>query len=138
MSLALKEMKLKLTAPSKILYEGKIQKCVVETVNGALGILPNFIDATVALDPGIFSFYDDNSKEIFFAIDKGLLVKQKDLLLIATRRAAKGENLGDIRNALEKEILELEEGEKKSRSASALVESSIVKKFKEQIKFENQ
>ena len=111
-------MKLKIFQPSEIFLETDVEKVVGESPGGSFGILPKHIDMATALAPGILSYESEQGKEAFLALNGGILVKQGDQVAIATRMAISGE-LGALRGAVEKMIEEVDEKERKTRSAVA-------------------
>ena len=123
-------MKLKIFQPSEIFLETDVEKVVGESPGGSFGILPKHIDMAIALAPGILSYESEQGKEAFLALNGGILVKQGDQVAIATRMAVRGE-LGALREAVEKMIEEVDERERKTRSAVARLEADLVRRFVE-------
>ena len=123
-------MKLKIFQPSEIFLETDVEKVVGESPGGSFGILPRHIDMATALAPGILSYESEQGKEAFLALNGGILVKQGVQVAIATRMAIRGE-LGALREAVEKMIEEVDERERKTRSAVARLEADLVRRFVE-------
>jgi F-type H+-transporting ATPase subunit epsilon len=123
-------LKLKIFQPSEIFLETDVEKVVAESPGGSFGILPKHIDMATALAPGILSYVSEQGKEAFLALNGGILVKQGDQVAIATRMAVRGE-LGALREAVEKMIEEVDERERKTRSAVARLEADLVRRFVE-------
>jgi len=123
-------LKLKIFQPSEIFLETDVEKVVGESPGGSFGILPKHIDMAIALAPGILSYESEQGKEAFLALNGGILVKQGDQVAIATRMAIRGE-LGALREAVEKMIEEVDERERKTRSAVARLEADLVRRFVE-------
>ena len=123
-------MKLKIFQPSEVFLETDVEKVVGESPGGSFGILPKHIDMAIALAPGILTYESEQGKESFVALNGGVLVKQGDQVAIATRMAIRGE-LGALREAVEKMIEEVDERERKTRSAVARLEADLVRRFVE-------
>lgn len=124
-------MNLKLILPSKILIDTEVEKITIEGEEGSRGILQNHIDAAVSVVPSIMSYHEDGTEK-FAAHDEGILVKQGSKLLFSTKQAVINNKLGRLKEILESEIKSLSKIEKNSKSAVAMLESNIIKKFREQ------
>ncbi len=108
-----------------------MSKVIAEANNGYFCLLPKHIDFTAALVPGLLSFEDPDGKETFVAVDEGILVKCGSEVLVSTRKALLGADLGDLAQTVRKEFLSLDEMEKKSRSALAKIEADFARRFLE-------
>lgn len=127
-------MRLKVLLPSQILIDENTDKITGRGREGAFGLLPKHIDIAIALVPGIMSYADGNGSEQFVAVDEGILIKQGKRVIVSTRSAITGENLGRLREAIEEQFLKLDESERESRSAIASLESNMIKRFAEQMR----
>lgn len=123
-------MKFLIFLPSEIFLETDVTKIVGESYEGSFGILPRHIDMVTALVPGLLAYVTNHGKETFLALNGGILVKQGDQVSIATRTAVKGE-LGELRKAIEDFIDELDEKERKTRTAVARLEADFIRRFVE-------
>jgi len=123
-------MRLTIYLPSEIYLDEEIAKLVGESPGGDFGILPRHIDMATALVPGILSYVPKQGKESFLAVNGGILVKQKDQVLVSTRMAVRGE-LGTLQKAVQKFLTEVDEKERKTRSAVAKLEANFVKRIVE-------
>ena len=64
-----------------------------------------------ALTPGILIYETEAEGEVYVAVDEGVLVKTGADVLVSVRRALGGADLGQLRAAVEKEFLTLDERE---------------------------
>jgi F-type H+-transporting ATPase subunit epsilon len=103
---------------------------VAEAENGSLGILSRHIDFVAALAPGILSFVS-NGKEEFLAIDEGILIKQASNIFISTRKAMRSENLGALKETVERDFRTLSEQERRTRSILSKIEADFTRRFLE-------
>jgi len=94
-------MKLKVLLPSEVFIEKEVDKVVAEAANGAFCLLPRHVDFVAALVPGILSFTGGAEGEQFVAIDEGILVKCGPEVLVSTRKAVRGPDLGSLRKRVE-------------------------------------
>lgn len=123
-------MKLQIYLPSETLLDTEASKVVAESPEGSFCLLPRHIDYVTALVPGIFSYFDQAGLEHFFALNGGILTKQKDQVFVATRHAVAGE-LGNLLKEVKKMLLVIDEREKTARSAVARLEAGFLRRFME-------
>jgi len=123
-------MNLKILLPAEIFLSEEVSKVVAEAENGFFCLLPQHVDFTAALVPGVFSFTARDG-ETHLAIDGGTLVKRGSEVLVSTRNAMKGAGLGDLRDVVIRQFEEIDEREKKARSAAAKLEVDLLRRFME-------
>ncbi|MBF0563566.1 MAG: hypothetical protein HQL37_16510 [Alphaproteobacteria bacterium] len=63
------------------------------------------------------------------AVDEGVLVKAGQDVVVSVRRALGGNDLGDLREAVDKEFLTLDEHEQAVRSVLAKMESDLIRRL---------
>jgi len=124
-------MNLKVLLPSKVLIEEKVTKVIAEAQNGYFCLLSRHVDFATALVPGILSFQTEKGEEIFLAVDEGVMVKFGKEVLVSTRNAMRGPDLGQLKQTVEKEFKSLDEHEKVARSAVARIETNFIRRFLE-------
>jgi F-type H+-transporting ATPase subunit epsilon len=124
-------MKLKILVPTKIFLEKEVAKVTAEAANGSFCLLPRHVDFVAALQPGLLFFETKEGEEIFLAVDEGILVKCGQEVRVSTRNAVQAPNLGEVRKTVEEEFRNLDEREKKTRTAVAKIEAGFVRRFLE-------
>jgi F-type H+-transporting ATPase subunit epsilon len=124
-------MRLKVFLPTEIIVDEEVAKVVAEAGNGFFCMLQRHVDFVAALVPGLLSFETPEGKEVFLAVDEGILVKCKEDVLVSTRNAIRGPDLGELRKAVEEQFKVLDNREKMARSAVAKIEASFVRRFLE-------
>lgn len=123
-------MTLKVLLPFEIFAdEVGVSSIVVETAQGAFGLLPQRLDCVAALVPGILSYESSEHGEVFLAVDEGVLVKTGPAVVISVRRALRGKDLARLRDAVEQEFLTLDAHEEEMRSAMARLETGFLRRF---------
>ena len=123
-------MNLKILLPYQVFAEVQgVQRMVVETSGGSYGILPNRLDFTASLLPGILE-YETDEGEVFVAVDEGVMVKTGKDVLISVRRAVSGEDLEVLETLVEEEFLVLDESEQQVRTVVAKLEVSFMSHFR--------
>lgn len=122
-------MRVQILLPSKVFLDTEAHKVKAEAENGEFCLLPRHVDFVAALVPGILSVIGEGGNEEFFAVDRGILVKQGKRVLISVEKAIRGPNLGELRRRVRDEFEVLEEHEKEARTAAAKLEAAFVKRF---------
>ena len=123
-------MTLKILLPFRIFAEqNAVTRIIAETRQGAFGILPQRLDCVAALEPGILIYQRKGEEEMYVALDEGVLVKSGQNVLISVRNAIAGTDLHQLRDAVEREFLTLDEQEQSLRSVMSKLESSFVRRF---------
>ena len=125
-------MNLRILLPFKVFAEKTgVVRIVAGTREGSFGLLPHRLDCVAALAPGILAFETEAEGEVFMAVDEGVLVKTGADVLVSVRNAIGGMDLGKLREAVEREFLNLDEQEKSLRSVLAKLESGLIRRFAE-------
>jgi F-type H+-transporting ATPase subunit epsilon len=128
--MAATSMNLKLLLPFQIFADvSGVSRLVAETRGGSFGLLPQRLDCVAALTPGILIYETAADGEVFVAVDEGVLVKTGGQVLISVRRALRGSDLTQLREAVEQEFLTLDENEQGVRSLMAKLESGFLRSF---------
>jgi F-type H+-transporting ATPase subunit epsilon len=123
-------MRLTVLLPTEILVDEEVAKVVAEAQNGSFCLLPRHIDFVAALVPGLLSFVKSaDGAEEFLAADEGLLVKCGPQVLVSTRQAVRGGELGLLRETVEKTFKVLTDQEKRTRTALANLEANFIRRF---------
>src|SRR5664279_5386585 len=123
-------MHLRVLVPFQI-YADKVgvSRVVAETSEGSLGLLRHRLDCVAALSPGILTYETEADGEVFVAVDEGVLVKTGSDVLVSVRRALGGKDLGQLREAVTKEFLTLDENEQGVRTVMAKLETGFLRRF---------
>ena len=121
-------MNLKILLPFQIFAEKTaLSRIVAETRTGSYGLLPHRLDCVAALAPGILTYETASGDEVFVAVDEGVLVKTGPDVLVSARRALGGADLGQLREAVEREFLTLDEREQSVRAMLARMEGDFMR-----------
>ncbi len=123
-------MNLKVLLPFRIFAEmSDVSRIVAETREGSFGILPHRLDCVAALAPGILTYETAAHGEAFLAVDEGVLVKTGPDVLVSVRRALGGADLGQLREAVKREFLTLDEREQSVRTVMAKLETGFLRRL---------
>jgi F-type H+-transporting ATPase subunit epsilon len=125
-------MHLKVLLPFQIFAEkSDVSRIVAETREGSFGLLPHRLDCVAALVPGILIYENEAEGEVYVAVDEGVLIKTGLDVLISVRNAIAGTDLGQLREAVDKEFLDLNEREQNVRSVMTKMESGFIRRLAE-------
>jgi F-type H+-transporting ATPase subunit epsilon len=125
-------MNLKVLLPFQIFAEKTgVVRIVAETHEGSFGLLPHRLDCVAALAPGILIYETESQGEVYVAVDGGVLVKTGLDVLVSVRNAIGGTDLGQLRDSVEREFLNLNEREQGVRSVLAKMESGFIRRLAE-------
>jgi F-type H+-transporting ATPase subunit epsilon len=123
-------MNLKVLLPFGIFADKTgVSRIVAETHQESFGLLPRRLDCVAALAPGILTYETPSDGEVFLAVDQGVLVKTGPDVLVSVRRALSGSDLGQLRQAVERQFLALDEREEDVRAVVAKMESDLVRRM---------
>ena len=123
-------MKLKILLPFRVFADkAAVSRIVAETREGSIGLLPHRLDCVAALTPGILTYETSSDGEVFVAVDEGVLVKSGAAVLVSVRRAMTGVNLDQLRDAVEREFLDLNEHEKSVRARLEQMEGDLIRRM---------
>jgi F-type H+-transporting ATPase subunit epsilon len=125
-------MNLKVLLPFRIFAEKTgVSRIVAETREGSFGLLPHRLDCVAALAPGILITEEEAEGEVYVAVDEGVLIKTGPDVLVSVRNAIAGTDLRQLREAVEREFLNLDEREKSVRSVLAKMENGFIRRLAE-------
>jgi len=122
-------MRLKVLLPQGVLMDEEVTKVVAEAENGSFCLLPRHVDFLAGLAPGLVSFASVNGAEEFLAVDEGILVKCGSEVLVSTRNAVRGPDLGKLEQTVEQTFRRLDHQETMARSAFAKLEANFIRRF---------
>jgi F-type H+-transporting ATPase subunit epsilon len=122
-------MNLKVLLPTRVLVDEPARKVVAEGEEGSFALLPRHIDFVSALQPGLLAYVDAEGQERFLAIDEGILVKSGPQVLVSTRHAVRGADLGELRRTVAKQYRLFDEHERSVRASMARLEADLMRRF---------
>jgi F-type H+-transporting ATPase subunit epsilon len=124
-------VRLKVLVPTGIVVDEEAGKVVVEAEDGELGVYGRHVDFAATLAAGILSYVTPEGKERFVAVDEGVFVKCGAEVLVSSREAIPGPDLGELRRTVDERYRRLDEEQRKVRSAVARLEADLARRFLE-------
>lgn len=118
-------MQLTILLPFRVFEDiPNVKRIVMETPEGAFGLLPQRLDCVAALVPGILTY--ETEREHYIAIDEGVMIKAGQKVFLSVRNAIRGASLEELHQAVETAFKQLDESEKNRRSVMARMESGFL------------
>jgi len=124
-------MRLRVLLPHRVLVDREVRKVNAEGPHGAFGLLPSHVDYAAVLVAGLLAYETPGGEEGFVAHDEGILVKQGPEVAVSTRSAVEGRDLGTLGGLLAGQFRELDETERRARSALAQLETDLARRISE-------
>jgi len=124
-------MRLKIALPTETLVDEDVVKVIAEAENGMFCLLPRHIDFVAALVPGVLYFFPSEYEESFAALDEGILVKCGSDVFVSALKGIRGKDLSQLERMVETSFLQLDESERKARTALARLEAGTLRGFRD-------
>lgn len=122
---------LRVLTPTHVLLDVPAVKVVAEAQNGLFCLLPRHVDFVAALVPGILYYTTEAGEDRLVALDEGVLVKCGAEVLVSTVNAVAGTDLAELQAMVAMTFLELDDDERRARSALARLESGAIRRLVE-------
>jgi F-type H+-transporting ATPase subunit epsilon len=125
-------MNLRILLPFGVFAEkANVLRVVADTTDGTYCLLPHRLDCVAALVPGILTYDAKDGVTVYVGIDQGVLVKAGAQVTVSVRRAIGGTDLEQLKDAVERDFLKLDEQERNVRTAVAKMESGLMERLVE-------
>jgi F-type H+-transporting ATPase subunit epsilon len=125
-------MNLRVLLPSRVFADKtSVSRVIAQTPEGEIGLLPHRLDCVAVLAPGILTYETTDEGTVYLAVDEGVLVKAGANVLVSVRRAIRGTDLAQLREAVKREFLTLDAQERSVRSAVAKIEGGFIRRVAE-------
>lgn len=124
-------MRLRILLPTEVLLDRTVGKVIAEAADGVFCLLPRHIDFVAALVPGVLQFVDRDGTHGYAAVDEGVLVKCGQDVSVSTLNGAHGDDLARLQALVEARYVELDEHERRTRTALARLEAGTLRGFRE-------
>lgn len=124
-------MRLLLSVPTGVLMDRSVAKIIAESDVGSFALLPQHADVAALLVPGLLAYYLEDGREVFVAVDHGLLVKAGPQVRVACQRAVIAGDLGSAEEMVRERFKVRTDTEKQARRALVQLEGEILKRVRE-------
>jgi len=122
---------LRILMPERVVVDEPARKVSAMAEDGAFCLLPRHVDFVAALVPGLLAFTNKGGDETILAVDRGTLVKCGDEVLVSSARVIGGRPLGELRQAIEEQLTELDERQRRAQAALGKIEADLVRSLVE-------
>jgi F-type H+-transporting ATPase subunit epsilon len=123
-------VQLKILVPSGVFASiANVERIVVMTAAGSFGLLPHRLDCAAVLSPGLLTYSTAAPEEVHLAVDVGVLVKTGADVLVCVRHAIGGAKPGSMRQAVQQELMKLNEQDSSGRKTLARLEAGLIREF---------
>lgn len=120
-------MRLRIFIPTQVLVDEDVSQVTMEAENGSFSLLAGHIDYVAALVPGLLSYWGSDEAESVVAVDEGVVIKQGSEALVSCRHAVRGRRLEELLRTVAEQFEQLDEQEKKARTALTKIEADFVR-----------
>ena len=123
-------MRIELRLPHKTLLDRDVDKITAPGTEGSFQILPRHVDVVWSLQSGILGmcFGED---EVFYAIDRGILVKNGETVHVSCYEAIRGDSLEALNRMISERFSEVYDREKKTRQVLLSMEMNTKLRLKQ-------
>lgn len=122
-------MRLRVLLPAEVLIDAEVLKVRAEAPNGSFCLLPRHVDFVAALVPSILGYTAVDGEERFVGIDRGILVKREDDVLVSVFDAVHGVEPDLLPASVQQRFRELDEDERQTRGALARLEAGALRRL---------
>lgn len=119
--------KLKIVTATKI-SEKDIKAIRLKDETGFFGIMKDHIDFLTALEPSLCYYLNENDKEVFLAVDGGIVSVKEGTVTITSRDVFESENVEELSEIVEKTITKRDSSEVSFLTMLKGIERSFVEK----------
>ena len=125
--------RLSVVTPTRI-FEREIIHIRLKDETGFFGVMKNHIDFLTVLVPSLCYYRDINDREIFLAVDRGILNVREGVVFLTSREVFESEDAESLSEKIDKTILKRSESEKAFLKMLEGIERSFMEKTLEFMK----
>jgi F-type H+-transporting ATPase subunit epsilon len=124
-------VQLRVTLPFRVEVDESVRQVSAEGDAGSFTLKPRHVDFCSSIRPGLLWFINADGKEIFLAVDRGLLVKTGEQVQVATGQAVRCERLENVEDAVQEYMRDKSEREAETEMALEKMQADFVRRFAE-------
>jgi F-type H+-transporting ATPase subunit epsilon len=124
-------MRLKVFTPTEIVFDREVAGVVAEGSNGHFGLKSRHIDFASDLVPGLLCFRLEGAEEEekYLAVDRGILIKLGEEVLVSVRDAVGEAPLAELMEIVNTRFAALNEKERSVHTALARLQADFLRRF---------
>lgn len=119
--------KLKIVTATRI-FEKDIKAIRLKDETGFFGIMKDHIDFLTALEPSLCYYLNENDKEVFLAVDGGIVSVKEGTVTITSRDVFESENAEELSEIIEKTVTKRDSSEASFLTMLKGIERSFIEK----------
>ena len=116
-------MRIRLMLPNRTLLDEEVSKITAPGTEGSFQLLPKHVDVVWSLQTGILAV-TMKGQDAYYAIDRGVLVKQGEMVYVSCFEAIRGDSLEKLNATINEKFSEIDDREKKTREVLLRMEMS--------------
>jgi F-type H+-transporting ATPase subunit epsilon len=120
-------MRLRVLGPVETLVDTEVRKVIAEATDGWFCLLPRHVDTVTSLVASVLTYEQADGREVYVAVDEGVLVKCDRDVQVATPRAVTGAGLDELEAAVETAFRVRDEREQHTRAAMRRLEATFLR-----------
>jgi len=124
---------LRIATPPKII-EKQIKAIRLKDGTGFFGIMKGHINFVTALEPSLCYYLDENDREVFLAVDGGIVSIKGGIVTITSHEIFENDNADKLAEIIENTIVKRDASEKSFINMIKSIERSFMEKTLEFIK----
>jgi F-type H+-transporting ATPase subunit epsilon len=124
---------LRIATPPKII-EKQIKAIRLKDGTGFFGIMKGHINFVTALEPSLCYYLDENDREVFLAVDGGIVSIKGGMVTITSHEIFENDNADKLAEIIENTIVKRDASEKSFINMIKSIERSFMEKTLEFIK----
>jgi len=121
------QINLRILLPQRVAVDQTVNKVTATGEDGSFCLLPRHVDFVATLVPGLLAYTDRSGEETIVAIDRGVLVKCGDEVLVSSPRVIGGRPLGELQRAVDEQFSALDERQRRAQAALGKIEADFVR-----------
>ncbi|MDD4519776.1 MAG: hypothetical protein PHI50_02695 [Alphaproteobacteria bacterium] len=123
-------MLLKVFSPTGIILEKEIEKLSFQAVDGGHTFLEHHADYISELTPDVLTYFiKGKEKPLYIACNKGVLVKQNEVVFLSVRWALLGNDLKKLMNIMTETFQKEEQERREFNTVMARLEAGLTRGF---------
>lgn len=124
-------MRLRVLLPARVLVDEAVTSVSAEAVDGAFTLRPRHLDWVAPLARGLLTYVGTGGARTVVAVNRGILVKVGEDVLVSTREAISGPDLAALDRSIADVFRATDAEEQAGRAALARMGTDVVQRLVE-------
>jgi len=124
---------LKIVTPQKI-TEKRVKTIRLKDISGFFGIMKRHINFVTAIEPSLCYYLDENDREVFLAVDGGIISIKGGMVTITSREIFESEDAEKLAEIIENTMVKRDASEQSFLNMIKGIERSFMEKTLESVR----